>query len=311
MMKKIRGIMPVMLTPFTQNDTIDWNGLDALIDWYIEHGAEALFAVCQSSEMQFLSLQERCDLARYTVKKVAGKIPVIASGHVSTNVQDQLTELKAMAETGVDAIVLVTNRLDPENHGFAVLRKSVDCILSNIPEDIPMGIYECPSPFRRLLTNDEIKYLADNPRFVTLKDVSCDLGIIKQRLKLVRGSNLLINNANAAIAHQALLAGADGFCGVFNNFHPDLYRWLQDNWLSHPALAKELAVFLALAASTEYMGYPKLAKIYHQRLGTFKNSHSRALNENIHEKFWAVDEILEKISAGTAHYRNKISALET
>jgi len=311
MIKKIRGIMPVMLTPFTQNDTIDWDGLEALIDWYIEHGAEALFAVCQSSEMQFLSLQERCDLASYTVKKVACRVPVIASGHVSTNVQDQLTELNAMAETGVDALILVTNRLDSENRGFAVLRESVERILNDMPNNISLGIHECPVPFRRLLTNDEIEYLADNPRFVTLKDVSCDLGIIKQRLELAKGSNLLINNANAAIAHQALIAGADGFCGVFNNFHPDLYRWLQDNWLSQPDLANELAVFLALAASTEYMGYPKLAKIYHQRLGTFKNSHSRALNENIHEKFWAVDEILEKISAGTAHYRNKISALET
>lgn len=64
---KIKGIVPVMLTPFDDQGAIDWGGLEALIHWYIDHGAEALFAVCQSSEMQHLSLSERRDLARFTI----------------------------------------------------------------------------------------------------------------------------------------------------------------------------------------------------------------------------------------------------
>ena len=62
-----------MLTPFDDQGTIDWGGLEALIDWYLEKGAEGLFAVCQSSEMQFLSLAERTELARFTVKAVSGR----------------------------------------------------------------------------------------------------------------------------------------------------------------------------------------------------------------------------------------------
>ncbi len=53
-MKKIEGIIPVMLTPFTDDNVVDYPGLGNLIDWYIANGADALFAVCQSSEMQFL-----------------------------------------------------------------------------------------------------------------------------------------------------------------------------------------------------------------------------------------------------------------
>ena len=101
-----------------------------------------------------------------------------------------------------------------------------------------------------------------------LKDVSCDLDVVRRRTRLANDSMLAVNNANAAIAHPALQSGADGFCGVFTNFHPDLYRWLQDEGPSHPELADELGIFLALAALSEPMGYPKLAKIYHQRLGT-------------------------------------------
>ena len=50
--QKIDGIIPAMLTPFDDQGAIDWSSLEALIEWYLEKGAEGLFAVCQSSEMQ-------------------------------------------------------------------------------------------------------------------------------------------------------------------------------------------------------------------------------------------------------------------
>jgi 4-hydroxy-tetrahydrodipicolinate synthase len=52
MSTRINGIMPVMLTPFTEQNEIDWAGLQRLVEWYISHGADALFAVAQSSEME-------------------------------------------------------------------------------------------------------------------------------------------------------------------------------------------------------------------------------------------------------------------
>ena len=113
----VSGIIPVMLTPFADDGQIDYAALERLVDWYIEHDADALFAVCQSSEMQFLSLEERCDLSRAVCRQVSGRMPVVASGHISESIDDQVAELCAMAETGADALVLVSNRLDPENAG--------------------------------------------------------------------------------------------------------------------------------------------------------------------------------------------------
>jgi hypothetical protein len=42
-----------MLTPFDDEGTVDWGGLEALIDWYLEKGAEGLFAVCHSGQRDF------------------------------------------------------------------------------------------------------------------------------------------------------------------------------------------------------------------------------------------------------------------
>ena len=74
-----------------------------------------LFAVCQSSEMFFLSLEERVNLSRFVVSRAAGRIPVVSSGHVSDTREEQLAELTAIADTGPDALILITNRLDPQN----------------------------------------------------------------------------------------------------------------------------------------------------------------------------------------------------
>ncbi|WFU13541.1 dihydrodipicolinate synthase family protein [Bradyrhizobium sp. CB3481] len=310
MTKTIEGIIPVMITPFTAGGEIDYPGLGRLVEWYIDNGSDALFAVCQSSEMQFLSLDERVALAAFVKKAAAGRVPVIASGHISESLDDQLAELTAIASTGVDGMVLVTNRLDAKREGGTKFTNDLNWLLDRLPKEIPLGLYECPAPYRRLLTDHELKFCAASGRFIILKDVSCDLETVKRRVALAKGTPLAIVNANAAIAFDAMKSGSRGFTGVFTNFHPDLYKWLMTEHADHPALADELSVYLALSAMAEPMGYPKLAKFYHQRLGTFSCTDSRAVTFDIHEKFWALDALLDKIVEGTEHYRRRIAAVE-
>ncbi|MDY7801100.1 dihydrodipicolinate synthase family protein [Burkholderia stagnalis] len=304
----IEGIVPVMLTPFDDAGAIDYAGLEQLIEWYLAHGTDALFAVCQSSEMQFLSLAERAALARFVVEQVGGRVPVVASGHVSDSLDAQVAELRAAAESGAQGVVLVTNRLDPERKGSAALLGNLRALLAQLPPDVPLGLYECPAPYRRLLSDDELRACIDTGRFVMLKDVSCDLETVKRRVALTAGSPLKILNANAAIAWDAMKAGSAGFNGVFTNFHPDLYRWLRMHGESDPVLADELSTFLVVAAVSEALGYPALAKLYHQRIGTFRSIRCRAIDYDIRERFWALDAVLDKIVAGTEHFRRRIAA---
>lgn len=307
--KKIEGIVPVMITPFTEAGEIDYAGLERLIEWYIAKGSDALFAVCQSSEMAFLSLAEREALAKFVVRQAAGRVPVVVSGHVSDDPHGQLEELLVAANSGADGVVLVTNHLDPKNRGTAALRGNLQWLLDQLPKDLPLGLYECPAPYRRLLTDDELKFCIDSGRFVLLKDVSCDLPTVKRRVALAAGTPFAILNANAAIAYDAMKAGSRGFNGVFTNFHPDLYKWLYTSGIKHPELADEVATFLVLAALSEAFGYPVLAKMYHQRIGTFASIKSRTITFDVRERFWALDAILDKIVAGTEAMRAKVAAL--
>ena len=117
-MEQIRqGVYPTMITPYAPNGEIDYALVERLVDWYAEKGCRGVFAVCQSREMAFLSLRERVRLAQTVTTAASGRLDVVASGHISDSPEAQAEEVCAVAETGVRAVVLVTNRLDPQRDG--------------------------------------------------------------------------------------------------------------------------------------------------------------------------------------------------
>jgi 4-hydroxy-tetrahydrodipicolinate synthase len=257
------GVWPTMITPYKENKNIDYAGLEKIIEWYIQKGVQGLFAVCQSSEMFCLSLEERTELARFILKTAAGRIPVIASGHISESIKDQVYELEAMADTGVQAVVLVSNRLAGMDESDDVWKRNAETILNKVP--VPLGIYECPYPCKRLVAPQLLKWCAETERFLFLKDTCCDLNQIAKKLEAVRGTGLQIYNANAATLLNSLQMGAAGYCGVMANFHPDFYVWLCRNWSKQPDKAVRIQNVLGLASAIEYQYYPVNAK-YHMRL---------------------------------------------
>jgi 4-hydroxy-tetrahydrodipicolinate synthase len=64
-----------------------------------------------------------------------------------------------------------------------------------------------------------------------------------------------------------------------------------------------------VTAVSEALGYPALAKMYHQRIGTFDSVRCRVITYDVREKFWALDAVLDKIVAGTEALRAKIARL--
>lgn len=269
------GVWPTMLTPFTSENRIDYLALEALVEWYIQKGVHGLFAVCQSSEMFTLTLAERVGIARCVKAVAAGRLPVIASGHVSCSLDDQADELLAMAQTGVDAVVLISNAFAQLHEPDDIWKSNLEKLLRRLPGEVPLGFYECPAPYKRLFAPELLRWVADTGRFWFLKDTSCNIDLIKARLEAVQGTQLKLYNANAATLLQSLKAGAAGYSGVMANFHPELFVWLVENWLKFPEQANRLARFLSLASVIEGRAYPVSAKYAMQLAGIPMTLHSR------------------------------------
>ena len=258
---RYHGCWPTMITPFTEENTVDYRAVEQLTNWYIDRGADGIFAVCQSSEMFFLTETEKLDIARAVVDAAAGRIKVIASGHTADDHSQQIDELGAMAQTGVDAVVLVANRLAREDEGATVFNKNAQDIFDQL-DDVTFGLYECPYPYLRLLDDEFLGWAAREGKLVFLKDVSCSLEIEKRRVEVVKGTKLALFNANTATLLDSWMAGYHGYNGVMANFHIDIYKWLYEHWREDEALARRVSDFLTVAAVAEARAYPVNAK-YH------------------------------------------------
>lgn len=254
------GVWPVMLTPFTEDNQIDEKGLRALVDWYIASGVKGLFAACQSSEIHELSFEERMRIAEITVDAAAGRVPVVASGHTSDSLEDQAKDINTMWKTGVDAVILLTNRLAAQDESDEVWIGNYHKLEKMIDPEIKLGVYECPRPYKRLLSIPVITEIAKTGRFYFLKDTCCVAAEIREKLKAIEGTNLKLYNANATTALESLRDGAAGYSGVMANFHPELWVWLCEHYNDRPENADRVQEVLMAASLIERQLYPVNAK---------------------------------------------------
>lgn len=263
------GVYPTMITPYNRDNTIDYGAVKELAAWYIGRGCHGIFAVCQSSELFILSLEEKINLTE-TVVGVAkarpradgSRIAVVASGHTSLAPKEQARELTAVYEAGADAAVLISNRLDFARRGDEYWIAEAEELLSLLPSDVPLGIYECPAPYKRLLSPKILEWFKKCGRFRFIKNTCCDEATIENRLDILRGTDIGLYNANAQTLLPSLKKGACGYCGVMANFHPELYVWLYENYLKEKEKAEEIGALLSVFAFTESLPYPLTAK-YH------------------------------------------------
>ena len=248
-----------MLTPFTGDRSIDWPVVDALVEMYVGAGVAGLFAVAQSAEMFQLTEDERVALAARVVARVAGRVPVVAGGAFAPTPERQAAMVRRLADTGVAAVVLLTNQLADDGEGDDVWRARAEALLAATP-GIDLGLYECPAPYKRILPAETLGWAATTGRFVFHKD-TCLVGAqIAAKIAAVRGTRLRFFNAEMASLLASLEAGGDGFAGIASNYYPEVTVWLCRHALDRPDEARRVHDLLTVGEQVVDFKYPAAAK---------------------------------------------------
>jgi 4-hydroxy-tetrahydrodipicolinate synthase len=248
-----------MLTAFHENGDLDWRGIEALTEWYLAQGSAGLFANCQSSEMYLLDGDERVALTRSVVKRAGVQAPVVTTGTFGGPIEEQAEFVKRIADAGVAAVVVIPNQLASAEEDESVLRQRLETLM-RLTDHIPLGFYECPAPYHRLLSADLTRWAAATGRFIYLKDTTCDPDAIRAKLHAVDDTPLGLYNANAQSALESLRDGAAGVSPIAANVYPELFSWLCANYASHPTEACKVQRFLRLAEPAVGVQYPASAK---------------------------------------------------
>jgi 4-hydroxy-tetrahydrodipicolinate synthase len=222
------GVYPVMLTPFTRGNAVDYEALDALTDWYIDAGVGGLFAVAQSSEMFALTDEERLAVAERVVDRADGRVPVVATGTFGGPIPDQAESVERMAETGVDAVVVNAAQLADEDDDEAVWEEHLFDLLDRTSADL--GFYECPQPYHRTISPAALGRAADTGRFLFIKETTSDPPVTAEKIAAAEGTPLGVYAVNAQVLRQALRDGARGYASIAANVYPELLAWLCEHY---------------------------------------------------------------------------------
>lgn len=210
----ITGSLVALVTPMHPDGSIHWEHLDALVDFHVENGTDGIVAVGTTGESATLDPEEHCQAIGHIIKRVDGRIPVIAgTGANSTREAIELTE--AAHKLGADACLLVVpyyNKPSQEGlyrHYKAIAEAvAIDQILYNVP-----GRTSCD------MLNETVVRLADIPNIVGIKDATGDIPRGVELIKSV-GDRLAVYSGDDATAAELMLAGAKGNVSVTANVAP-------------------------------------------------------------------------------------------
>jgi 4-hydroxy-tetrahydrodipicolinate synthase len=276
----MKKFVPVMITPFNLKATVDFDAVSVLVEFYLAAGVKGFFANCLSSEMYSISEDERLALTRHIVRRVRGRAPIVATGSFGLTIEDKAEFAKKIYATGIDAVILITGHFANVEDGDEVLLKNFDKLF-RLTGDIPMGLYECPAPYKRIITPEVFKALLETGRLVYHKDTSIDLEKVKAKLEVLKtsGNNRLeFYDAHTPNAMYSLQMGAKGMSSISGNFYPEILVWMVNNAMNPEKQedVKWLQGELSRVDPLIHVAYPLSAKYFLRKRGLPVRTISRA-----------------------------------
>lgn len=266
-----KKFVPVMITPFNLKATVDMDALNSLIDFYLAAGVKGFFANCLSSEMFSISEDERLEITKHIVDYVNGRVPVVATGSFGLTIEDKARFTKKIYYTGIDAAIMITGHFANVEDNDEVLLRNFEKMF-NLTGNIPLGIYECPAPYKRIISVDVFKQLLSFNRLVYHKDTSIEHSQVKAKLDILKsiGNNSLeFYDAHSPNAMYSLRMGAKGMSSISGNFYPEILVWMCNN-ATNPDKKEDVKWLQSEITRVDpliHQAYPMSAKYFLQKRG--------------------------------------------
>jgi 4-hydroxy-tetrahydrodipicolinate synthase len=208
------GSMVALVTPMLVDGTVDNQALSRLIEFHISMATDAIVAVGTTGESATLDHYEHCQVLRFVVECVRGRVPVIAgTGANSTREAIELT--RCGMESGVDACLLVTPYYNkPSQEG---LFQHFKAVADAVP--IPQILYNVPGRTACDMLPETVARLATLPNIIGIKEATGDVTRCQMIIERC-GMSLDLYSGDDATALETLLQGGKGIISVTANVAP-------------------------------------------------------------------------------------------
>src|SRR4029077_10216087 len=173
---------------FNLKAKVDLDVVSKLVDFYLAAGVKGFFSNCLSSEMYSITEDERLELTRHIVRYVNGRVPVVATGSFGLTIEDKAVFTQKIYDTGIDAVILITGHYANIEDNDDILLRNFDKMFA-LTGNIPLGMYECPAPYKRIIGPEVFQILLNANRMVYHKDTSITLENVRAKLDILKDEN--------------------------------------------------------------------------------------------------------------------------
>jgi 4-hydroxy-tetrahydrodipicolinate synthase len=220
---RFSGSYTALITPFKGKE-VDYDALEKLIEMQIAGGTHGLVACGTTAESPTLDHAEHEAIVEFCIKKVKGRVPVIAG--TGSNATNKTVDMTLFAQkAGADAALIVTPYYNkPTQEGLYQHYMSI----ANMT-DIPIILYDVPGRCVVSLKVETIARLSEHPRIIGIKDATGDLSRVKA-IREACGDDFIQLSGEDAIIARYLQEGGHGCISVTSNIAPGFCAALHNAW---------------------------------------------------------------------------------
>lgn len=216
---KIQGIVPPMITPLADMNTLDVAGLERLIEHILAGGVHGLFILGTTGEAQSISYDLRKELIERTCNQVAGRVPVLV-GITDTSLTESVNLAEKAFHCGASGVV------SAPPYYYAPAQQELIDFYHGLAEvlPLPMFLYNMPSHVKVMIEPATARAIAEHPNVIGLKDSSANLVYFHSLIQIMKDRpdfSLLMGPEE--LTGESVLFGGDGGVNGGANMFPQLY----------------------------------------------------------------------------------------
>ncbi|MEC8914755.1 MAG: dihydrodipicolinate synthase family protein [Candidatus Neomarinimicrobiota bacterium] len=217
--QQFRGIIPPMVTPLKEWDTLDQDGMVRLIDHILSGGVHGLFLLGTTGEAPSLSHRLRKEIVQRALDQIKERIPVLV-GITDTSFDESINLAEYAAEKGASAVVLAPPYYFPA--GQLELLEYLEHLVPRLP--LPLFLYNMPTHTKLFFEPETVKAASEIPGVIGLKDSSANMVYFHQLQQIFKDQNdfRLFIGPEELLGETLVLGGHGGVCGG-GNLIPGLY----------------------------------------------------------------------------------------
>ena len=219
MKKVLHGIIPPLVTPLLDNDTLDLDGLERLIEHVIAGGVHGIFILGTTGEAQSLGFSLREEMIKQTSIILKGRLPLLV-GISDTSLADSIRLSYSAAKNGADAVVSA-----PPYYFAAAQPELIDFYEALIPKmALPIYLYNMPTHTKVSFAPSTLYRLSENEKVLGFKDSSANGTYLQSIIYTMREKKeFSIFVGPEEMTAEAVLMGASGGVNGGANIFPKLY----------------------------------------------------------------------------------------